>query len=68
MEGVCLGELFDGPLRLVLQGMHPAVGADDGLDQALANLKNAARQFSFFSVLPRRAQRLPLMPESNPEM
>jgi hypothetical protein len=35
MEAVCLGELFDGLIGSVLQGMHPAMGADDGLDQAL---------------------------------
>jgi hypothetical protein len=31
MEIARLGELFDGLIRSVSQGMHPAVGADDGI-------------------------------------
>jgi hypothetical protein len=42
-------------------------GRERGLDQAVANL-NCGAAVSSFSVLPRRAERLPLMPESNPEM
>jgi len=35
VETVRLGELFDGLVRSFLQGTNPAMGADDGLDQAL---------------------------------
>src|SRR5580693_1647936 len=35
MQTARLGELFDGLICSVLQGMNPAVGADDRLDQAL---------------------------------
>jgi hypothetical protein len=35
MKLIRLSELFDGLVSSVVQGTHPAVSADDGLDQAL---------------------------------
>jgi hypothetical protein len=67
MKAVRPGDRFDGFKCSVLQAMYPAVGANDGLDQAVANL-NCSAAVSSLSVLPRRVERLPLMPESNPEL